>query len=216
MSDRQPIPDPEPTAAVRAGGSLHRLVLRRVWAMPCADTFDIPVIADFVKWRLKHSKCSVDPYARNKRWATYTNDLNPETAAEYHMDAEAFMTMLVQDGVEADLVIIDPPYSPRQIKECYASIGLLMKKEDAMGGATRKRRKALIERLVRPGGEVLYFGWSSVGMGAGWTQEEILLVCHGSGHNDTICLSERRNAPHAELWKTENTQLSGGQKGTND
>lgn len=79
-----------------------------------------------------------------------------------------------------------------------------------MGGAVRKRRKALIEQLVRPGGEVLHFGWSSVGMGEGWTQEEILLVCHGSDHNDTICLAERRNAPHADLFATENAKVSSG------
>lgn len=184
--------------------SVQRLVLRRVWAMPCLDTFDIPVIGDFVKWRLKHSKCSIDPYSRNKRWATYTNDLNPNTAAEYHMDAEDFLKLLIRDGVTADLVIIDPPYSPRQIKECYDSIGLSMKQEDAMGGATRKRRKSLIEQIVAPGGEVLHFGWSTVGLGEGWTQEEILLVCHGSDHNDTICLAERRNEPHPSLFAPEN------------
>ena len=207
MIEAADIRESETVATAEAKGhSDQRLVMRRVWAMPSSDTFDIPVIADFVKWRLKHSKCSIDPYARNKRWATYTNDLNPATVAEWHMDAEDFLSMLVQRGVTADLVILDPPYSPRQIKECYDSIGLAMKQEDAMGGATRKRRKKLIEQLVPPGGEVLQFGWNTVGMGKGWTQEEILLVCHGSDHNDTICTSERRDQPERDFFAPHNDQ----------
>jgi hypothetical protein len=38
----------------------------------------------------------------------------------------------------------------------------------------------------------LSFGWSSVGFGKnrGWRMIEILLVCHGGAHNDTICVAE--------------------------
>jgi hypothetical protein len=41
---------------------------------------------------------------------------------------------------------------------------------------------------------VLSFGWNSAGMGKkyGFEQIEIMLVCHGAAHNDTICLAERR------------------------
>lgn len=191
-------------SGVANGGSQQRVVMRRVWAMPSADTFDIPVIADFVKWRLKHSKCSIDPYARNKRWATYTNDLNPATAAEHHMDAEEFLSMLVNQGVTADLVILDPPYSPRQIKDCYDSIGMTPTESDCQISATHKRRKALIEKLVPPGGVVLKFGWNTGGMGKGWTQEEILLVCHGGNHNDTICTAERRDQPERDFFAPHN------------
>src|ERR1039458_6585876 len=90
--------------------------------MPNADTFSIPTIGAFVKRYLLKSKCSVDPFARNKRWATHTNDLNPETEAEHHMEAGEFLHKLVADGVKADLVLFDPPYSPRQIMECYNGI----------------------------------------------------------------------------------------------
>lgn len=80
--------------------------------MPNGDTFSVPPIGDFVRSYLAASRCSVDPFARNKRWATHTNDLNPETEAEHHMDAEEFLRMLALRGVKADLVIFDPPYSP--------------------------------------------------------------------------------------------------------
>jgi hypothetical protein len=162
--------------------------------MPNKNTFDIPAIGKFVQERLVVSKVSVDPFARDKRWATYTNDLNPATAAEFHVDATCFLTELADAGAVADLVIIDPPYSPRQVKECYDSIGQKMEQDDALLGKKRGEMKKVIARLVPIGGVVLHFGWNTVGMGIklGYEQEEILIVCHGSDHNDTICLAERR------------------------
>ncbi len=169
--------------------------------MPNPDTFDVPSIGGFVRKYLLKSTLSVDPFSRNKRWATYTNDLNPNTAAEYHMDAKDFLTMLADKGIFADLIICDPPYSPRQVKECYDSIGMAMTQEDALLGLIRKRLKRAINRMVPVGGIVLHFGWNTVGMGKGWNIEEVLLVCHGSDHNDTICMAERKQEdPQALLW----------------
>jgi hypothetical protein len=170
-------------------------MIRREWAMPNADTFDVPVIGAFVKRYLHSAKVSVDPFSRNKRWATYTNDLNPETQAEFHMDATDFLCHLIRQGVKADLVILDPPYSPRQVKECYDGIGHKMEQNDALLGLQRKKMKQEIRELLTPEGIVLTFGWNSVGMGKGFEIADLLLVCHGSDHNDTICLAERRIQP---------------------
>lgn len=176
------------------------LKFSRVWAMPNSETFSVLPIGLMVRRYLLNSKVSCDPFARNCRWATHTNDLNPNTEAKHHMDAEEFLKMLADKGVVADLVICDPPYSPRQVKECYESIGLPMKQTDALLGMIRKRLKAQINRLVPVGGIVLHFGWNTVGMGKGWAQEEIMLVCHGSDHNDTICMAERKlSAPQLSL-----------------
>lgn len=167
--------------------------MSRIWAMPNKDTFSIKPITEFVQRFLKNSSVSIDPFARNKRWATHTNDLNPQTGAEHHMECEDFLKHLISKRVQADLVILDPPYSPRQVKECYDSIGLKMAQSDAWGGAARKRRRALIEQLVKPKAVVLTFGWDTNGMGKnGWQIDEILLVAHGSDHNDTICMAESR------------------------
>ena len=168
--------------------------ISRTWAMPNKNTFDIPPIGEFVKSRLANAMCSIDPFARDKQWATHTNDLNPNTVAAHHMDATDFLNKLADEGVVSDLVIIDPPYSPRQVKECYDSIGHKMKQGDALLGEVRKKLKAAICRTLGPDGVVLTFGWNTVGMGKtlGFRIEEILLVCHGSDHNDTICLAERK------------------------
>lgn len=133
---------------------------------------------------------SVDPFARNKRWATYTNDLNPATAAEHHMDAVAFLEMLSATGVKADVLLLDPPYSPRQVTECYAAAGLKATAMDTSANFYARMRRAA-RGVCKIGTIAMSFGWNSCGMGPGWETEEILLVAHGGAHNDTICLAER-------------------------
>lgn len=173
--------------------------IQRVWAMACADTFDCLPIGDFVRRYLRDSKVSIDPFARNKRWATYTNDLNPATQAEYHMDVLDFLTMLKEKGVTVDLVIFDPPYSLHQIQECYKGLGKAISGRESQQfyGDVRDA----IDSLMVPGGVGLSFGWNSIGMGKtrGYEIEEILMVCHGRAHNDTICVAERKIAHQEQL-----------------
>jgi hypothetical protein len=143
---------------------------------------------------LAQSRMSVDPFARNKRWATHTNDLNPKTEAEHHMDAEAFMVMLSGQGVKCDLAIFDPPYSPRQISECYKEAGIKVGMKETQNAALYARMKAALLPILSQDAIVLSFGWNSAGMGKkhGFEQIEIMLCCHGAAHNDTICLAEQR------------------------
>lgn len=174
-------------------------LIRRAWAMPNGDTFSVPVMGEFVRRYLKNSRVSIDPFARNKRWATHTNDLNPATEAEHHMEARDFLRMLVARGVRADLVIFDPPYSPRQISECYASAGLTAGMKDTQNARLYSECRALITQLAEPGCVALSFGWNSSGMGSPWTTEEILMVCHGAAHNDTICVADRLTHKQTQL-----------------
>lgn len=170
----------------------HAVRFQRVWAMPNSDTFSVLPIAGFVQRYLLKSKVSVDPFARNRRWATHTNDLNPDTAAEAHVEAWEFLERIVGDGVKPDLVIFDPPYSPRQVKEVYEQIGKHFGIDDQHNAGRWTREKQLVAAL-RPE-VVLSFGWNSQGMGLQHKYEpvDILLVCHGGAHNDTICMAERR------------------------
>jgi hypothetical protein len=167
--------------------------INRIWAMPNSDTFSVPPIGDFVKKYLANSEISIDPFARNKRWATYTNDLNPNTDAEHHLDALEFLENIRLDGVVADLVIFDPPYSSRQVAECYQQIGRKTTMQDTQGKSWSDWKSA-IAKIISDGGIVLSFGWNSVGMGKkhGFEIVEILMVCHGGMHNDTICMAERK------------------------
>lgn len=185
-------PETQPPAALAAAhGSAS---FSRVWAMPNGDTFSVPPIGDFVRRYLAVSKVSIDPFARNKRWATHTNDLNPATEAEHHMDAEKFLLKLAADGVKADLIIFDHPYSPRQISGCYKSVGLEVGMKETQSALLYQRVLDAIVPACTEDAVVLSFGWNSVGMGKrhDFEQIEIMLCCHGGAHNDTICLAERR------------------------
>lgn len=170
------------------------MLINRATAGPSGDTFDIPPIAGFVQKYLLKSKVSIDPFARNKRWATHTNDLNPNTSASYHLDAEEFLKLLSSNKVKGDLVIFDPPYSPRQISECYAGIGKTPTMQDTQNCVLYARVRAQIPSIITDDGIVLSFGWNSNGMGKkhGFEIIEILLVAHGAAHNDTICIAEKR------------------------
>lgn len=166
----------------------------RCFAMPNAATFSIRPIREFVGKYLADARVSVDPFARNQRLATHTNDIDRNTSADAHMDAEEFLIYLADRGIEADLVLFDPPYSPRQISEHYKAIGREVTAEDTQNARMYRRVRNAIDRVIRPGGVVLSFGWQSIGMGLerGYLPLEILLVPHGGGHNDTICFAERK------------------------
>jgi hypothetical protein len=178
---------------------MNQTTFRREWAMPSADTFDVPPIGEFVKRYIKRSTVSIDPFARNKTWATYTNDLNPTTTAQEHKDAREFMASLVERSIKADLIIFDPPYSPRQVAEVYGSIGKKPTMQDTQTARLKRECRDLIRQLCDPGSVVLSFGWNTVGMGPRFQTEEVLLVCHGGDHNDTICMAQRCCTAQTEI-----------------
>ena len=72
----------------------------------------------------------IDPFCGGSKLATLRNDLNPDIDADYHMEAVEFLRLFDDRGrAYIDGVFYDPPYSPRQIMECYKSVGL-----DTQGG----------------------------------------------------------------------------------
>lgn len=170
------------------------IAFSRRFAMPNAETFSIKPIGEFVQRYLAGAKVSVDPFARNRDWATYTNDINPSTSAHSHLDAEAFLADMAGRGIAVDLALFDPPYSPRQVSEHYKAAGREVTGEDTQNGRLYKRVRDALDTLLSPGSIVLSFGWQSVGMGIGrgYLPIEVLLVPHGGGHNDTICIAEQK------------------------
>lgn len=165
----------------------------RSFAMPNAETFSIKPVAEFVRRYLDACPgLSIDPFARNKNLCHFTNDIDPSTRAQFHLDAEEFCR---QPHLRpCTLALFDPPYSPRQISECYKGCGIEVTTKDTQNAALYKRVRDALDPLIEPGGIVLSFGWSSNGMGKtrGYKIEEILLVAHGGAHNDTICIAERK------------------------
>lgn len=137
-------------------------VIKRVWAMPNSQTFDIPPIAELLdRWA---TPVSVDPFARDSDRATFTNDLNPATAAQAHLPADQFCIWLAEQGVEANTVLFDPPYSPRQIAECYRMAGLVVTTTDTQNARLYKRVRDGLDALLVPGGVGISMGWNTVGL----------------------------------------------------
>jgi hypothetical protein len=175
----------------------------REWAMPSGDTFTSVPIRKFVARYLAKSKISVDPFSRNSDLCTHTNDLDPETQAAHHMDAIDFVNFLIEKNVHADLLIIDPPYSPRQVSELYRKLDKTVTKEDTQGSYWRKLKDACLP-LLTADATILWFGWNTSGMGKerGFEIVEIMLVNHGGSHaNDTLCMAEKRSTTTLEVFR---------------
>jgi len=99
-----------------------------------------------------------------------------------------------EEGLRAQAAIVDPPYSPRQMVECYNKVGMQKGVGGSQNAALYKRTRDALIPLLTPDAVVLSFGWNSAGMGTkrGFEIIEILLCAHGGGHNDTICVAEHR------------------------
>lgn len=156
--------------------------------MPNKNTFSIKPIKELLSEEVENGTW-IDPFANGSKVATITNDLNPEYDTDYHLDALTFLENFNDESVDG--VLYDPPYSLRQVKECYNGYGKEVQGWDKTFYSNHKKE---ISRIVKKGGKVISFGWNSGGIGKkyGFEIERILLVPHGGHHNDTICTVERK------------------------
>lgn len=166
------------------------MLIERKWAMPNKWTFKIKPIAELLKEEIQQGELWIDPFAGEFSPANVTNDLNPERNTMYHLEALDFSHTF--DDCSVNGVLYDPPYSQRQVKECYDSIQGNIKWDGKMTFWSLSKDE--ISRIVKPGGKVICFGWNSMGCGKnrGFEMERILLVPHGGSRHDTICTVERK------------------------
>jgi hypothetical protein len=167
------------------------MIISRVWAMPNKNTFEIKPIKELIEKYFKKEYMSIDPFANNKKYATITNDMNKEFDTTYNMDAGDFLKIMKDDSI--DFVFYDPPYSVRQVSECYKKFGYEVTQETTRSDWWTLHKKE-ISRIVKRDGIVLSCGWNSGGIGKtnGFEIIEILLIPHGGIHNDTIVVIEKK------------------------
>ena len=167
----------------------HSIRIERIWSMPSKNTFEIPPIKALLEEEVDLSKYWIDPFANRNKIASVTNDLNLEYDTDYHLDALVFLKLF--EDASVDGVLYDPPYSPRQVSECYNDVGYTVT-WDTTKASFWGNHKREISRITKIGGKVITFGWNSGGIGYkyGFEIERILLVPHGGWHNDTICTVE--------------------------
>lgn len=171
------------------------MMFSRKWAMPNPETFAVPPIREFVRKYLANAAVSVDPFARNSKLALLTNDLDPGTEAGSHADAEDWLKALAGEGAFlADVALFDPPYSPDQMARAYQKVRLKKDRGGSRNSETYRRVRDALLPVLAPAAVVLSFGWNTAGMGKGRGFEivEIMAVCHGGAHNDTLCVAEVR------------------------
>ena len=156
--------------------------MSRVWQMPHKWTFKIPCVVPLFRF-YGVGKSWVDPFAGECSPAEITNDIEGR-GAKYQMDALDFLKTI--DSCSG--VLFDPPYSVEQCLRIYTP------KQNGTAGRAEYwgQCKDEIGRIAPD--TVISFGWDSTGMGKGrgFYIEEILLICHGACHNDTIVTVEKK------------------------
>ena len=137
--------------------------------MPNHLTFEIKPIKQFIKENLGSNYVDPFPYPFKEDAITYLKKIKTNSKQN---------------------LVFDPPYSQRQLKEMYHGNGLSL--DHPMNNSYWSNCKKEIARIIKPQGKVISFCWNSGGIGKknGFKIEKILLVNHGSQHNDTICTLE--------------------------
>ncbi len=178
----------------------HVHKIKRKWAMPSKNTFKIKPIKDLITkyfgcMETRHdSLVRIDPFVNEspfKHYCEYTNDLDTDIMATQNIDALEFLRQF--SDISVDLVLFDPPYSPRQVSECYKKLNKSVNMQTTQSSFWGNIKKE-ISRIVKKDGVVITCGWNSGGIGKtlGFVQIEILLVPHGGWHNDTIVTVEKK------------------------
>lgn len=183
--------------------------IERIWAMPNKNTFEIKPIHDLIVDEITDG-IWIDPFANRNKLASITNDLSTEFDTDYHLDALDFLKMFDTDSVNG--VLYDPPYSPRQVSECYNNVGYNVT-WDTTKASFWGNHKREISRIVKIGGKVITFGWNSGGIGYkyGFEIQKVLLVPHGGWHNDTICTVEIKTH-EGEISTVKDSEKMGAHK----
>lgn len=171
--------------------------------MPSPNTFSIKPIRELIEDVIIKKKIEmgdsqelmvIDPFVRNsifKEDCSLTNDLDPEIEADEHMDALDFLKS-IPSGV-ADIVFYDPPWTTRQVSECYKKMGMTVNQETTQATFWTKLKKE-IARVTKVGGIAISAGYNSGGINKcnGYEIERILLVAHGGVHADSIVTVDRK------------------------
>ena len=108
----------------------------------------------------------------------------------FKQDAIEYLKTIPTQSVEYS--VFDPPYSQRQLKEMYHNNGLSY--TYPVNSSYWSVCKREFGRIMKPEGKVISFGWNTNGIGKkhGFEIIRIVMVAHGSQHNDTIATVEKK------------------------
>ena len=122
--------------------------IKRVWAMANSKTFIIKPINELIhKYIDKIEGVIIDPFANENKLAGITNDLDKKYDTTYHLDAIDFLKLF--DNESVDVILFDPPYSPRQVSECYKKLGQSVNYKTTQSSYWSEQKKE-ISRILKP------------------------------------------------------------------
>ena len=159
----------------------------RVRGIQTKDTMSDPMAAALVIKYLRGLKPIIDPFARNCELAwPYTNDIDPNTIAEQHLEVEEFLENFHEEGLVFGGAILDPPFSNHQSREIYGSENLYT------NPAKMKRVEMKLGSLIEIGGYVVKFGYNSNFSHKAFECVAVRLVRYGGSMNDMIISVHQR------------------------
>ena len=160
--------------------------LSRTWVMPSIWTFTMHPVQKLLE-RYNVGERWVDPFAGKHSPAEWTNDIEGH-GAKFQMDGLEFLKSL--PDCQYSGALFDPPYSTEQCLRRYTP------KHGGTAGRAEywARCKDQIARILEPDGLAISFCWDSTGIGKKRKFEivEIMLLCHGACHNDTIITIDQK------------------------
>jgi len=150
---------------------VNSIIFKRYWYMPTHKTFNIKPFKELIDEQLGNNYIDPFPYP-------------------FTQDAIKYLKTIPTKSVRYS--VFDPPYSQRQLKEMYHNNGLSF--TYPMNSSYWAECKKEIARIMKAGGKVISFGWNTNGIGKkhGFNISKIVIVAHGSQHNDTIATVEKK------------------------
>ena len=166
------------------------VIIERKGAQPNKHTFLMKPIYDFIMRYYSKNKRWIDPFCGfySPVQDDYRNDLNPDIPAKYHLEANDFLKLWETESIDG--IILDPPYSNRQLKECYTFLGIKKIPYEMSKMFPYSYNVFEINRILKPGGVLLKFGWNSNRLSRLFKIIHVLVVNHGGRHTDTICTAQ--------------------------
>src|SRR3990167_5785839 len=169
---------------------MKEVTITRKWDMKNKWTFKIKPIAELLKEEMNINKeIWIDPFAGMNSPAQWKNDINRSMNTTHNMDALDFLDKYH----DVDGVILDPPYSLRQISEHYKQAGVKVTGwHTSAGWSSTIKDKAT--KAIKKGGKAICFGWNTQGLGKtrGFSLKRVLIVPHGGSKNDTLVTVETK------------------------
>ena len=146
----------------------------REFGRPSHNTFSMPPVARLLDQEIGpgDNVCEPFPYRATKDCFDYMSEWESESA---------------------DVVLLDPPYTKRQVSDHYRESGVTVTGWHTSSGWTAKVKKEAA-RIIRPGGKGIVFGYNSNGFGRinGMRPYRIMMVHSAGDHYDLLVTCEKK------------------------